>query len=214
MASSPSTSTSPRCAKQPLTLALTEEEVDEPQTWAVAQVQNALAGGLAARALTRARDMNTSAATPLDRSIVRIGLRLLGNPDAASLVETAFRTPPFAALIGSRWTAIFYCWCATAPCTGLGWLGFWAALHAIGGVGQGALLTGFAFLMSASIAGALDACWRAILARPISKRIRQRDITQTELPLRLRIAEWNNQRLVLQLVVGVCAATLVTTVWH
>lgn len=141
-------------------------------------------------------------------------MRLLGQTDAASLVETGFGTPPLAGLIGLRWAAIFYCWCVVVPGSQLVWFGFWAVLHAIGWAGHSALMTGLAFFMSASLAGAFDACWRAILATPISKRIRQRDITQTELPRRLRIAEWNNQRLVLQLVVGVCAATLVATFWH
>ncbi len=34
------------CAKRPQTLALTQSEVDRPQTWAVAQVQTALTGGV------------------------------------------------------------------------------------------------------------------------------------------------------------------------
>jgi len=34
------------CATQPRTLALTQAEVDEPQRWAVAQVQNAITGGV------------------------------------------------------------------------------------------------------------------------------------------------------------------------
>lgn len=34
------------CAKRPQTLALTQSEVDRPQTWAVAQVQSALTGGI------------------------------------------------------------------------------------------------------------------------------------------------------------------------
>lgn len=153
-------------------------------------------------------------ATGLDRLVVTVGFRLLGNTDAASLTETLFSDPPRAGLVGPRWGAIFYCWWAVVGASGLVWVGIWAALHTAGLAGHTTLMTGLGFFMCASLTAAFDASWRAMLSLNVSKRIRQIDRTQTALPLRLRIAEWNNHRLFLQLAGGVGAAICAAVLSH
>jgi hypothetical protein len=68
------------------------------------------------------------------------------------------------------------------------------------------------FVAAVAFVGAVDALWRSSLAWPVCQEIRRRDILDTTMSPRLRVAEWNNHRLVIQLVAG-CAVITAGVVW-
>lgn len=158
--------------------------------------------------------MSSHAETPIDLALARIAFRLVGYRDARQVTSKVFADPPLAALIGRRWSVICICWLGALPVLGLVWLGLWVVLHAAGIAGSAAATAGYLFVAGITLVGALDACWRALVAWPVSSRIRRRDITETALTPILRLAQFDDRRLLLQLLVGVGAALYGALFWR
>jgi hypothetical protein len=150
--------------------------------------------------------------TRVDLALARTGYRLLGYADTESIMADTFGEPPLPVSLSLRWAIIGVLWCVGWAVVEFAFLGILFGLHSARLPGKRVVDAGMVSVAAVAAVGAVDALWRTSLAWPVCQSIRRRDILETRMPPALRIVQWDNHRLVLQLVAGCCGA-VVGAIW-